>query len=108
MTVTLSVLLFPPEDLPSVWLAHCLEIDVITQGNSVPHAIEMLLEAVEMTWNADVVHHLNPFRRRAPEEEWALFRKLTGEDTGNDPAPATLIGKHRMVAMRIVFDLKTP
>ena len=30
------------------WVAVCLEIDVVTQGNSEEHALEMIREAVEL------------------------------------------------------------
>jgi len=44
----LNVIIYPAEDLPGQWIAHCLELDIISQGNSPPHALDMIAEAIEM------------------------------------------------------------
>ncbi|MGK4001529.1 hypothetical protein WMF31_02815 [Sorangium sp. So ce1036] len=64
----------PAEDVPGQWLAHCLDIDVMTQGNSLLHAVRMLFEAVVMVAMADreVGQDLRD-RKPAPEEDWAAF-----------------------------------
>src|SRR5262249_2245872 len=59
------------EDLPGQWIAHCLDLDVVTQGNDASHAIQMLAEAVAMT----IGHERESGRdllagRRAPQESW--------------------------------------
>ena len=41
-------LVTPAEDLPGAWTVHCLETDVVSQGESPRHAFEMGMEAVEM------------------------------------------------------------
>ena len=57
-------------DLPGQWLAHCLDLDVMTQGNSLAHAIEMAREAVRMVIEDDLDAGRDPLDRRAPEEDW--------------------------------------
>jgi predicted RNase H-like HicB family nuclease len=58
-------------DLPGKWLAHCLHLDILTQGDSVEHAFAMAQEAVELAVLEDVAQGLDPLERApAPEEEW--------------------------------------
>lgn len=64
------------EDLPGVWLAHCLDLDVMSQGDSIPHAIEMIAEAVNMTLEHDLSTGRDPLDRRAPREFWDAFWAL--------------------------------
>jgi predicted RNase H-like HicB family nuclease len=58
-------------DLPGVWIAHCLDFDVVTQGRSLRHAFAMAQEAVEMTMSADLKADRDPRERRAPSKRWA-------------------------------------
>lgn len=53
-------------------MAHCLELDVVTQGNSQEHAVEMLAEAIELVAESNVAAGYPPLAfRSAPPEEWA-------------------------------------
>jgi predicted RNase H-like HicB family nuclease len=73
----LHIVLWRAEDVPGQWLAHCLELDVVSQGNSLPHALEMVKEAIETVIVADLQKGLDPARRRAPQEEWdAMWARL--------------------------------
>lgn len=59
------------EDLPGQWVAHCLDLDVVTQGDGASHAIQMLAEAVAMTIEHARAAGRDPFTgRRAPQESW--------------------------------------
>jgi hypothetical protein len=40
---------YPAPDVGGQWIGHCLELELVTQGNSAEHAIEMLQEAVVLT-----------------------------------------------------------
>jgi predicted RNase H-like HicB family nuclease len=60
----------PAEDLADQWVAHCLEFDIVTQGNSIEHAIDMLGEAMFMVLSEDLAAGKDPLLRRAPEECW--------------------------------------
>lgn len=74
----LWVLFRPSTDVAGDWVAHCLDLDVVTQGRSLRHAVEMVLEAVVLTVEADVAAKLDPFRRgaRTPQENRAELEHL--------------------------------
>ena len=57
-------------DVEGVFVAHVLDFDIVTQGVSVWHAIEMAIEATEMVLTDDVENGRNSQERRAPEEFW--------------------------------------
>jgi hypothetical protein len=65
------VVVSPAEDVPGEWLAHCLDLDVMSQGRSLPHALDMMVEAVGLVLDEDCKAGLNPFDRMAPQEHWA-------------------------------------
>lgn len=64
------------EQLPDTWVAQCLELDVVTYGQSVEHALEMALEASRMILDEDEKAGLDPFTRRAPKEDWEKLERL--------------------------------
>ena len=68
--LNLWVVLHRPEHPKGDWAAHCLEIDVVSQGRSPRHAIGMVAEAIVMTLKADITAKLLPSRRRAPDQFW--------------------------------------
>ncbi len=71
-------------DAPGQWTAHCLELDVVTQGESVAHALRMLSEACTMTLACDLEAGRDPFERRAPESYWVeLYRVVCKGTLGN-------------------------
>lgn len=64
------------EQLPDTWVAQCLELDVVTYGQSLDHALEMALEASRMILDDDEEAGLDPFARRAPKEDWDKLEEL--------------------------------
>jgi hypothetical protein len=64
------VVVEPAHDVPGQWTAHCLDFDVVTQGNSFGHALEMLCEATTIVLAEDLIAGRDPAKRRAPEECW--------------------------------------
>jgi hypothetical protein len=65
------ILVYPAPDVEGDWVAHSLELDMIAQGTSQDHALQMLHEAFEtvVRYNAD--HGLVPIQIRfAPPEAW--------------------------------------
>ncbi len=95
---SLTYLIFPSGDLPGVWVGHCLEVDVVSQGEEgggPEHALEMTLQAAAITIEFDKREGRDPFDRMAPEEYWPPERlkqwkeireKLGAEATWeNDP-----------------------
>lgn len=72
----LWVLFKPAEDLHGCWTAHCLELDVVTSGTSLSHAIGMVVEAAGMTIMDDISHGRDPHDRRAPKEYWGELSRI--------------------------------
>lgn len=66
-------------DVPGTWVAHCLEFDVASCGDSPRHALEMLYDAVGTCLVDDLNHGFDPYDRRAPEEEWEPLLTLFEE-----------------------------
>jgi len=60
----------PASDLPGQWVAHCLELDVVSQGNNLHQAHQMLMEACAMVLIDDLVAERDIYDRRAPKEFW--------------------------------------
>lgn len=77
LVFTSWVLVEPASDLPGVWVSHCLDFDVISQGASPAEAVVAVTEAVGMAVTDDLNARLDPFERRAPSEFWdRLLRVL--------------------------------
>jgi predicted RNase H-like HicB family nuclease len=62
---TVTVLIEPSDEIAGEWVAHVLELDAVTQGRSVAHALEMAEEAAGIVLTESAAP-----RRRAPEPEW--------------------------------------
>jgi len=45
---TFIAILKPSKDLKNQWVAHCLDLDLVTQGNSISHAYNMMIEAINI------------------------------------------------------------
>ena len=72
----LSVLVTPSE-IDGVWVSHCLDLDIVSQGDSVEHAMKMLLEAVGMLVMDDLAHGLDPMERPSADSEyWELADRI--------------------------------
>lgn len=70
---SLTYLIFPSGEIPGVWIGHCLEIDVVSQGkegDGAESALQMTLEAAAITIEFDRREGRDPFDRMAPEECW--------------------------------------
>lgn len=69
----------PSSTIDGLWVAHCLELDVVSQGSSPTDALEMVGEASAMLLIDDLNEELDPLDRRAPEECWdhlfAIFKE---------------------------------
>lgn len=62
------------EDLPGVWVGHCLGLDVVSQGDSLEDAVQNLLEAIRLVVVDDCSRGVDPRQRpTAPEEDWTLL-----------------------------------
>lgn len=69
----------------SVWVAHCLDLDVVTYGDSLDDALRMGIEAAQMALSDDLAAGLDSRRRRAPEEDWQRLYELMANATKRIP-----------------------
>jgi len=80
---TCWVMIERSEDGDGSWLGHCLEFDIVSQGDNASHALDMIREATAMMLMDDLNDGVEPdkVRSRAPLEIWqALFDMMkTGE-----------------------------
>lgn len=64
--------IYPAPDVRGQWVAHWLNLDIVTQGKSLEHAHRMAKEALDLCITADLQDGLDPIavRASAPVEEW--------------------------------------
>lgn len=110
-TLNCWVLIHRAEDLPSVWVAHCLDFDVVSQGDSPLHALDMVIEAVVMVACDDLNDNREPLLRRAPEEEWERLFAVTRhgkalDDPARAMAEAADAGPNESLAFALNFPLQ--
>lgn len=77
-----SVLIHPARDVPGQWIAHVLELDVVTQGNSVAHVFDMVEEAAKMV----CAENERTAWVRAPEDDWLRFYEIMNDGTSFEEA----------------------
>jgi hypothetical protein len=58
------------DDVPGQWVSHCLDYDVVSQGDSLDHAMKMVVESTTIVVADDVSKGRDPMSRRAPEACW--------------------------------------
>lgn len=68
------------------WIAHCLELDIVTEGKDADDAIQSVISLCRLQITAAIeAGDVESIFRPAPSEIWALFaegrRKLLEEDT---------------------------
>lgn len=67
----LNVLIYPCKDLAGQWGAHCLELDILSQGDSPGHAVESIAGAIEAVAMENVRDGKFPLEFcSAPKEDW--------------------------------------
>jgi hypothetical protein len=80
----LHAVIYPAPDLPGEWVAHCLELDLVTQGTGALHACEMMNEAIRMVAEERIAMGLPPFEfRSAPPEAWQRLETAESIATGH-------------------------
>ncbi len=72
----LTAVIKPAEDIPGRWVSHCLELDVVSEGDTLTAAMGMLIEAAEMAITDDLNGGRNPLARRAPKEFWLELDRI--------------------------------
>lgn len=63
--VSVTAVVTPAPDVPGQWVVECQEIGLVTQGNSLSHALEMAREAVADVIADDMLHGFDPLGRWA-------------------------------------------
>jgi predicted RNase H-like HicB family nuclease len=67
----------PSKDVEGQWVAHCLSLDVVSQGNSLAHARDMLVEAVGLSIMDDIKAGRSTIKRpSAPKEYWDKLSRI--------------------------------
>jgi hypothetical protein len=95
LVFTSWVVVEPAEDIPGVWVSHCLDFDVIAQGDSPQSSIDSVTEAVAMTVVDDLQNGLVPGHRRAPAEFWDRLAHVLKH--GNRVTISEVIGTPKVV-----------
>ena len=76
LTFNMWIVIRRAEDLPGQWVAHCLNVDVVTQGNSIKQALAMARAAVDETVIDDLDRRADPNKRQAPVAFWTEMFEL--------------------------------
>lgn len=76
-TYDLSIIAHKDDTLPDVWVSHCLDWDLVSQGNSPKEAIQAITEAVVLMIQDDLNDGFDPQERNAaPMECWAALTDI--------------------------------
>lgn len=99
------VLVSRAEDVPGEWVAHCLDLDVVSQGRSLDHSLEALAEAVTMVLADDLSENLDPYavRAKAPTEDWDRLAQIARK--GRPLANVEDVGQVRAAALQLQLTL---
>lgn len=88
------------------WESHCLELDVVSQGETAKEAYDMGVEAAKLAMQWDLEEGHDPrVRRPAPAECYEDLHYLI--DKGKKlEAKEALNADFRVIAVRVMFDLE--
>jgi len=75
LRLPLAYIVLPATDLPGQWVGHCLDLDLVTQGDSLRDAVESICEAVDLVLETGDVSRY----KRAPQGFWDLFVSVLSE-----------------------------
>jgi predicted RNase H-like HicB family nuclease len=82
-----SILIRREPGLEGQWVAHCLNWDLVSQGDSPAHAMRMIAEALVIAIVEDAKEGLDADDRpAAPAELWELFARTQQHGTRISPA----------------------
>ena len=100
-----SVLIHSAEDVPGQWIAHCLNWDLISQGDSPSHAAKSMAEVIVLAIDEDASEGLRADDRGpAPATYWDVFRR-TQQDGARVAAGDVdrLAKKSRLVVAAVMY-----
>jgi hypothetical protein len=95
-TYNVHIVVRPAADLPGKWMAHCLDVDVVTYGDSLRHVLDMIREAVEETFRDDAIDGRESLERRAPKQCWDELWKVLFPHTVATPLSELLEHERRV------------
>lgn len=76
-TYGFKLLIEPASDVPGCWVAHILDIDIVTFGQGFRQTLELGLEAAALVIDDDLANGLNPLaRHRAPTEVYRRAARI--------------------------------
>ncbi len=77
----LWIVIKPAEDVPGVWVSHCLTLDVMSQGSSPGDALKHLMGAVFIAVGDDLLAGRDPAARgkKTPAEDWSEHARILRE-----------------------------
>ena len=103
-----SVLIQAAPDVEGQWLAHCLNWDVVSQGDSPKHALEMIVEAIIIAIEDDRAAGLDPADRpSAKRESWDRFLSVQQGGTRIAAADIESLPESRGTSIAAVLYLST-
>ena len=104
----LKVLVSRAADLPGQWLGHCLDLDLMSQGNSIDEAMESMVEIVSLAMVEDLKEGLDPFQVRegAPEACWQEWMQITATGRPLSALTADQVSSVRALAVQVQLELE--
>ena len=94
--------IFPAPDLPEQWIAYCLNLGVVSQGNDPMHAAEMVREACALVVADDLNSGFDPLDRNADPSDWEAFYELLEHAHGMSVHDIAASGKTMVLAFDLV------
>lgn len=104
--IPICLLIEKAPDVPGQWQVYCLNVNVVSYGNSPEHALEMGREAASIVIIDDLNKGSEPTRRRASEEDWNRFNLLQKEAQKIDSSD---INNHKIILVHetLYFERRT-
>ena len=90
-----------------IWIAHCLENDVVSQGEDAHSAYKAGVESASLAMSWDLEEGKDPRTRRpAPSEDYEDLHYLLDQGSRVEEVQDALGDKsYRVIAVRVEFDL---
>jgi len=98
-----SILIRQEAGLEGQWIAHCLNLDLVSQGNSPSDAVRMILEATSIAVIDDMKEGLDPAgRSSAPKDLWDLFARTQQSGTRIAAADVDRLAASRTLVVALI------
>jgi len=99
-------ILLKKAEVEGQWIGHCLELDVVSQGDGAKHAYEMAVEAAKLAMQWDLEEDLDPRQRpQAPADCYDDLHFLIDRGSRMEVDEALDDGGFSVIAVRVSFDL---